>query len=538
MRTTGLVLGLACAVGILAGCGGSGGAGGTLPPNAPAVETGEVTVGPFVMRPAAATSMQVESLPVEFGASFAVFSGVTIDYVAVRELMDRIVFVSTRNAGKYQLFTCDFFGDNPTQITFNNRVDTSPAWSPDGTKLAWTYDTATLGEEILVRPAAGGAATHLTNSIGDDNHATWSPDGRWIAFDTSRECDIDIYKMLADGSNQMPLTVDTHAGPDDYGPAWAPDESKILFASNRDGNDEIYIMDATGANQQRLTTNSNGDRMPAWHPNGSTIAYGRWWATGTRDWEIYTNNESGSNEQLFVTGIYSDDCARYSGDGRHLLFASFRTMDWELWAKQTSPPYRLYQITNSPGLDYMPDLGSPTVQISRVLIGPAGSDHGYDPVHDAAVAGVVAFNTLGYLNFVRLGVPPASGPSLTATPVENAGMSLVGVVLSAPNMYYVEEDAGVGTPTIMWDFTGATSRTAALYFNAHTGKLVTVIDVGDSIHSASADGMTGLTHEQAGSTTIARGEFRRVWNADGELVAEGEIGAVEIDATRCVVRAY
>lgn len=105
-------------------------------------------------------------------------------------------------------------------------------------------------------------------------------------------------------------------------------------------------------------------------------------------------------------------------------------------------------------------------------------------------------------------------------------------------MYYVEEDRGVGLPPIMWDFTGATSRTAVLYLNAYTGELVTVVDMGDSIHSASADGRAPVTHESSDSSTIAHGDFRRVWDAEGRLVAEGQIGSVEIDAANRVVRAY
>ena len=174
-----------------------------------------------------------------------------------------------------------------------------------------------------------------------------------------------------------------------------------------------------------------------------------------------------------------------------------------------------------------------------MLVGPSGSDHGYDPIHNAAVAGVVAFSYQGYLNFVRLGIPPASGPSLTATPLQNTGTQLVGVVLSGQNMYYLEEDAGIGLPPIMWNFTSAPIRTAVVYLDAMTGRLVTVIDMGDSVHTAAApDPAAAVIQQRSGSGLLVQGDFHRVWDADGKLIAEGEIGAVQIDAANRVARAF
>lgn len=522
-------------VALLAGCGGSGEHGVSGPPATPEMRGGDATVGPFVMRSAAAASMQIEDFTSSFGISFAVFSGVTIDYIAVRELMDRAVFVSTRS-GETQLWVCDFFGDNPTQITFNDRVDANPAWSRDGTMLAWDYSTTSMGTEILSRPAGGGTATNLTNDPGQDSHPTWSPDGRWIAFETDREGDWDIYKMLADGCNQTPLTADG-AGPPDFEPEWAPDASELLYMCVSCSQQQIWHMEADGSNRHRVFTNSDYDRLPTWRAsNSQEFAYRKFFPPGLEQ-EIYLGDTTGASETRLVTADGLDDEPCFSTAGDWIFFMSDRTGSIQLWAKQVDPPYRLYQITDSLGSNWQVDLGSPTVQTSRVLIGPPGSDHGYDPIHDAAVAGVVAYDHRGYANFVRLGVPSASGASLTATPLVDAGVRLVGIVLSAPDMYYLEEDAGLGIPPTVWDFTGITSRTAALYFDGQDGKLVAVMDMGDSVHTASAASSAGITHEQRGSSTIARGDFRRVYDRTGQLIAEA-VGAVELDAANRVVRSF
>ena len=117
-------------------------------------------------------------------------------------------------------------------------------------------------------------------------------------------------------------------------------------------------------------------------------------------------------------------------------------------------------------------------------------------------------------------------------------MTLVGVVLSAPNMYYIEEDAGIGLDPIMWDFTGATSRSALLYLDAMTGKLVTVVDMGDSVHSAAASDAPAVIQQATGSGLTVHGHFRRVYDAHGELIAEGDVSTVEINATNSILRAY
>ena len=113
--------------------------------------------------------------------------------------------------------------------------------------------------------ADGSNPTNLTNHSSSDFQPAWSPDGTQIAFVSQRGGNEEIYVMnAADGSNPTNLT--NHAS-NEFQPAWSPDGTQIAFYSNRDGNNEIYVMDAAdGSNPTNLTMNHASDRQPAWSP--------------------------------------------------------------------------------------------------------------------------------------------------------------------------------------------------------------------------------------------------------------------------------
>lgn len=81
--------------------------------------------------------------------------------------------------------------------------------------------------------------TRLTANESLDAYPAWSPDGRRLAFTSTRDGNAEIYVMNADGSGQTRLTVNDGL---DAGAAWSPDGRRLAFTSDRDGNDEIYVM--------------------------------------------------------------------------------------------------------------------------------------------------------------------------------------------------------------------------------------------------------------------------------------------------------
>ena len=171
--------------------------------------------------------------------------------------------------------------------------------------------------EIYVMDADGSNAVNLTNNAARDDQPAWSPDGSKIAFGSDRNGNREIHVMNADGSDHFNLTTTPTIS--EFRPAWSPDGSKIAFGARSFGtNSEIYVMDADGSNRVRLTNNPADDSGPAWSPDGSRIAF-----TSLRDGnrEIHVMNADGSGRPVNLTNNeVSDDSPAWSPDGSRIVF--------------------------------------------------------------------------------------------------------------------------------------------------------------------------------------------------------------------------
>lgn len=273
-----------------------------------------------------------------------------------------IVFVSKRDGGfdynGYPVNTGDIYvmyadGSNirkltdtfvdPTGVYEDWDEDNSPAWSPDGTRIAFgRWQDPAMSGDLYVMFADGSGLTNIESQPVDEYnymHPSWSPDGQKIVHEDEywdylhittpysganpgdgRDPDWspdgahivyhyyiddyinnDIFVMNADGSNKVNLTNDPA---DDREPAWSPDGTQIAFASNRGGNYDIYIMNADGSGLKRLMNNSADDQEPTWSPDGTHLAFTRIMPNGKGD--IFIMNANGSN-QTNITNHPEDD---------------------------------------------------------------------------------------------------------------------------------------------------------------------------------------------------------------------------------------
>ncbi len=155
---------------------------------------------------------------------------------------------------------------------------------------------------FILNPATGETRGVITERY-HDKVGTWSPDGEFLAFESSRT-DPNYYQIYLYNSVQgitIQLTKSSECS--SFAPNWSPDGQKIVFYSYCiNGQRDIYIMNRDGSARKQLTTSSGEDEFPAFSPDGNSITF-----TSTRNgkYQILLMNTDGSNQRVVAEGCSS-----------------------------------------------------------------------------------------------------------------------------------------------------------------------------------------------------------------------------------------
>lgn len=152
-----------------------------------------------------------------------------------------------------------------------------PAWSPDGSRLAYAASISGASQ-VFVAVVGEGNPVQVTAEQVYAGQPAWSPDGLHLAYVAEREKNMDIWIAPLGGEGGPIRLTDDPAM--DWAPAWSPDGSHLAFVSNRGGSHQVYVMQADGREVRPLTDFPHGAEAPAWSPDGYWLAFAAYTGEG------------------------------------------------------------------------------------------------------------------------------------------------------------------------------------------------------------------------------------------------------------------
>jgi TolB protein len=180
----------------------------------------------------------------------------------------RIAYVVKRGS-RYELQIADADGANEQAMLVSNEPIISPAWSPNGKRIAYV-SFQKKKPIVYVQDVEVPRQNIVANFKGSNSAPAWSPDGARLAVALTRDGNSQIYLINPDGSNARRLTF---SGGIDTEPRFSPDGQWIYFTSDRGGSPQIYRMAATGGDAQRVTFEGSYNVSPRISPDGRSLAY-------------------------------------------------------------------------------------------------------------------------------------------------------------------------------------------------------------------------------------------------------------------------
>lgn len=225
----------------------------------------------------------------------------------------RIAYV-VKNGQHFELQVADADGYDAQAILASREPILSPAWAPDGTRLAYV-SFENKKPVVYVQNLVSGGRKPLVSVKGSASAPAWSPDGRRLAIALTRDGNSQLYLVNADGSNlqrwSANSTIDTE-------PDFSPDGKWILFTSDRGGSPQVYRMPAVGGQAQRLTFEGSYNVSPQNSPDGKSFVFVQ--RNGGKFQVAVQDLASGQAQVLTDTPL--DESPSFAPNGKMIIYAT------------------------------------------------------------------------------------------------------------------------------------------------------------------------------------------------------------------------
>jgi Tol biopolymer transport system component len=239
------------------------------------------------------------------------------------------VFASTRS-GIPQLYLVNADGTDLTQLTIMENGACQPSWSPDGSQLVFIspclgradfFETIYNESSLYIINADGSGLKQLTPAPGSDFEPAWSPDGTRIAFTSVRGGFRQIYALDIE-SLEVTLLTNTTSAIESSQPSWSPEGSKISYMVKRVGAYQIWSMNEDGQEAMQLAHSGQElwDYLPNWSPDGRTVFFNQRRPGAFRPWLMQLSYEDLSQEPRRMNFVTPIEDVSFSPDGYWLVF--------------------------------------------------------------------------------------------------------------------------------------------------------------------------------------------------------------------------
>jgi TolB protein len=228
----------------------------------------------------------------------------------------RIAYVVKQGA-RFELRVADADGQNAQAILASQEPIMSPAWSPDGTRMAYVSFQNKKPILFVQSLSASKQPAPVAAYRGSNSAPGWSPDGKTLAAVLTRDGTSQIYLMNPDGGDLRKLTS-SNTGAIDTEPFFTPDGQSIYFTSDRGGTPQIYRMAASGGEPVRITFDGDYNVSPRISPDGKTLAY---ISRVSGRFQLMAMDLESRQTQALTEGP-RDESPTFAPNGRIILFAS------------------------------------------------------------------------------------------------------------------------------------------------------------------------------------------------------------------------